>query len=55
MKKKDLQDLAQAATKNIKTEEDLNQFRQILTKITVEAALNGVSFNENPIFYQAQK
>ena len=40
MNKKDLQAFAQAAAKNIKTEEDLNQFRQMLTKITVEAALN---------------
>jgi len=29
-----------AAAKNIKTEEDLNEFRQMLTRITVEAALN---------------
>jgi transposase-like protein len=40
MKKEDLQAIAQAAAKNIKTEEDLNEFRQMLTKITVEAALN---------------
>jgi len=40
MKKKELQAIAQAAAKNIKTEEDLNEFRQMLTKITVEAALN---------------
>ncbi len=40
MKKKELHELAQAAAKNIKTEDDLNQFRQMLTKITVEAALN---------------
>lgn len=40
MKKEDLQEIAQAAAKNIKTEEDLNEFRQMLTKITVEAALN---------------
>jgi len=38
MKKKELQ--AQAAAKNIKTEADLNEFRAMLTKITVEAALN---------------
>jgi putative transposase len=41
MNKKDLQSLAQTAAKSIKTEADLNQFRQMLTKITVEAALNG--------------
>ena len=40
MNKKDLQAIAQSAAKNIKTEEDLNEFRQMLTKITVEAALN---------------
>jgi transposase-like protein len=31
---------AQAAAKNNKTEEDLNEFWQMLTKIAVEAALN---------------
>jgi transposase-like protein len=40
MNKKELQAIAQAAAKNIKTEEDLNVFRQMLTKITVETALN---------------
>ena len=40
MNKEDLQEIAQAAAKNIKTEQDLNAFRQMLTKITVEAALN---------------
>lgn len=40
MNKNDLQAMAQEAAKNIKTEEDLNVFRQMLTKITVEAALN---------------
>ena len=40
MNKKELQAIAQAAAKGIKTEEDLNEFRQMLTKITVEAALN---------------
>ena len=40
MKKKELQAMAQEAAKNIKSEEDLNEFRQMLTKITVEAALN---------------
>ena len=41
MNKKDLQALANTAAKSIKTEADLNEFRQMLTKITVEAALNG--------------
>ena len=40
MKKKELQAIAEAAAKNIKTEEDLNEFQQMLTKITVETALN---------------
>lgn len=39
MDKKELQAVAQAAAKNIKTEADLNEFRQMLTKITVETAL----------------
>ena len=40
MDKKELKTLAQAAAKNIKTETDLNEFRQMLTKIVVETALN---------------
>jgi len=40
MKKDNLQEIAQAAAKNIKTEADLNEFKQMLTKITLEAALN---------------
>jgi len=40
MDNRELQKIAQAAAKNIKTEDDLNEFRQILTKITVETALN---------------
>ncbi len=40
MNKKELQAIAEAAAKNIKTEDDLNQFRQMLTEITVETALN---------------
>ena len=35
-----LKTLAQEAAKTIKTEADLNKFRQMLTKITVETALN---------------
>jgi len=35
-----IKNLAKAAAKNIKTEADLNEFRQMLTKITVETALN---------------
>ena len=40
MNKKELQAIAEAAAKNIKTEDGLNQFRKMLTKITVETALN---------------
>ena len=40
MNKKELQAFAQTAAKNIKSQEDLNQFQQMLTKVTVEAALN---------------
>jgi hypothetical protein len=38
MDKKELQAIAQAAAKNIKTEADLNEFRQMLTKITVRVS-----------------
>lgn len=40
MTTEELQKIAQAAAKNIKTEQDLAEFQQMLTKITVEAALN---------------
>ncbi len=40
MKTEELKETAEAAAKNIKTEQDLDEFRQMLTKITVEAALN---------------
>jgi len=40
MDKKQLEAFAREAAKSIKTESDLNDFRQILTKITVETALN---------------
>ena len=38
MNKKELEAFAKEAAKTIKTEQDLNEFRQMLTKITVEAA-----------------
>lgn len=41
MNKEELQALGESFAKNIKTEQDLNEFRQMLTKITVETALNG--------------
>ncbi len=40
MDKKQLETLAREAAKSIKTESDLNVFRQMLTKVTVETALN---------------
>jgi len=40
MNKKELESFAREAAKGIKTEKDLNDFSQMLTKITVEAALN---------------
>lgn len=40
MKKEELEAFARQAAKHIKTEDDLNDIRQIFTKVTVEAALN---------------
>jgi len=40
MNKKELEAFAREAAKGLKTEKDLNEFSQMLTKITVEAALN---------------
>jgi len=40
MKKEDLLAIAQEAAKNIKTEHDLTALTQMLSKITIEAALN---------------
>lgn len=40
MNKKELEAFAKEAAKGIKTEKDLAEFSQMLTKITVEAALN---------------
>ncbi len=40
MNKKDLQAFAREVAKGLKTEQDLNEFSQMLTKVTVEAALN---------------
>lgn len=39
MKTKDIQALATEAAKNIKSEQDLNEFKKILTKMTLETAL----------------
>ena len=40
MNKKELQSFAREVAKGLKTEKDLNEFSQMLTKVTVEAALN---------------
>ena len=40
MKTEDIQTLAAEAAKNIKSEQDLNQFKKMLTKMTLETALN---------------
>ena len=40
MNKEALEALAREAAKGIKSEQDLNEFRQMLTKVTVERALN---------------
>ena len=40
MNKKELKAFAQEAAKSLKTEADLNDFRKMITKVTVEAALN---------------
>ena len=40
MNKKELEAFAKEAAKTLKSEKDLNDFRRMLTKVTVEAALN---------------
>ena len=40
MNKKELEAFAREAAKGLKTEKDLNEFSQMLTKVAVEAALN---------------
>lgn len=40
MNKQELEAFAREAAKGIKTEKDLNEFRQMLTKVTIETALN---------------
>ena len=40
MNKKELEAFAREAAKTIKTESELNEFRKMLTKVTVETALN---------------
>ena len=41
MNPKDLEAFAREAAKHMKTEKDLRDFTQMLTKVAVEAALNG--------------
>lgn len=40
MNRKELEAFTREAAKSIKTEKDLNSFSQMLTKVTIEAALN---------------
>jgi len=40
MNRKEIEAFARKAAKGIKTEKDLSSFSQLLTKITIEAALN---------------
>ena len=40
MKTEELKQIAFAAAKNIKTQQDLSEFQQMLTKVTVETALS---------------
>lgn len=40
MKTEDIQALAAEAAKNIKSEQDLHEFKKLLTKMTLETALN---------------
>ncbi len=40
MKTEDIQALAAEAAKNIRSEKDLNDFKQLLTKMTLETVLN---------------
>src|SRR5690606_21053790 len=41
MDRKDLEAFAREAARHMKTEKDLSDFSQMLTKVTIEAALNG--------------
>ena len=45
MNKKELEAFAKQATNSIKSEADFTDFRKMLTKVTVEAALNVNSMN----------
>lgn len=49
MNRKELEAFAKEAAKSIKTEADLTDFRKMLTKVTVEAALNA-ELDEHPGF-----
>ncbi|WP_252728380.1 hypothetical protein [Alteromonas sp. C1M14] len=54
MNKKELEALAKEAVKGIKTPEDLNEFSELLKKITVEAALNA-EMDEHLFYEKHQK
>jgi hypothetical protein len=47
MDKKELEAIAQAAAKSIKTEAELKEFRQMLTKFR-----GGLNFQSNPVVFQ---
>lgn len=52
MDTKRMQELAKQLAKNLKTEDDLNQFTAELTKMAVEAAL-GAEMEEHPRLLKA--
>jgi putative transposase len=54
MKKEELELFAREAAKGLKTEKDLNDFSQMLTKVVVEAALN-VELDEHLGYSKHQK
>ena len=54
MKTEELQKIAQAAAKHIKTEQALAEFQQMLTKVTVEAALNA-ELDDHPGYERHEK
>ena len=54
MNKEEVQEIAESAAENIKTEQDLNGVRQILTMITVEAVSNAEQ-DDNLCYKRHQK
>ena len=51
MKKEELEAFAREAAKSLKTEKNLNDFRAMLTKVTVEATLNA-ELDDHPGYLQ---